>query len=83
MIITIKGDSQDIDYRELSTYMRNFNLHKTIDININGLKYKGTITTISYSNGSRWDRTKIIELNVITITEQIKDLYIGVNEDEI
>jgi len=82
MKITIEGCSQDLTYTELSSKLNNIRKHKIIDININGLKFKGRITGYSYQRHPRngWE---ILKIQVITIEEQIKDLYIGVNEDEI
>ena len=76
MKIIIQGDSQDIDYTRLSTYLRHFNENRIIDIDINGLKYKGKITTVTYE-GSIYSSCRIIKIILITETELIDRLNIG------
>jgi len=53
MKIIIEGDSQDLNLNQLATLLRSFYGDKDIEIDINGLKYKGKVTEISYEQISR------------------------------
>lgn len=64
MIIKIEGDSQDINYRRLATHLRHFNKKKEIDINVNGLKFKGKMSKIAYKEVGI-SKLKVIEIDVI------------------
>lgn len=85
MKIRIEGQSQDLSYEELSNKLNDMRKHKTIDIDINGLKFKGKVVHYEYhrtpSNLGR-DDWEILGMTVMTIKEQIKDLYIGVKKND-
>lgn len=83
MKIIIEGNSQDLSYEELCNKLTSIRKHEIIDININGLKFKGRVIHYAYKRVPSIDNWEVIAIKVTTIKEEIKDLCIGVNEDEI
>ncbi len=76
MIITDSGNSEDINYKKFCNYMHSYSRGVTIDINFNGLKYRGRITSITYKEVDR-SNISVVSVSVETITELIEDLIIG------
>jgi hypothetical protein len=65
MEISIKGNSEDVEYKKLVYLLKRFNEEKKIDVNFNGIKYKGRIETIEYVTQNNLT-SRVINIKVIT-----------------
>ena len=66
MIVIIKGHSENICINKLTEVINTFHMNKKIDININGIEFKGKVSTVSYESSGIRGKYRIIHMVVET-----------------